>query len=32
MFEGGDPGMPESRARRRASFEEAIRRIAAPHE
>jgi AcrR family transcriptional regulator len=30
MFEGGDPNTPESRARRRASLEEAIRRIAAP--
>jgi AcrR family transcriptional regulator len=30
MLEGGDPNTPESRARRRASLEEAIRRIASP--
>jgi AcrR family transcriptional regulator len=30
MFEGGDSNTPEARARRRASFEEAIRRIASP--
>jgi AcrR family transcriptional regulator len=30
MFEDGDPNAPEARARRRASFEEAIRRIVAP--
>jgi AcrR family transcriptional regulator len=30
MFEGGDPTTPESRERRRASFVEAVRRIAAP--
>lgn len=27
MFEGGDPNTPEARARRRESFEEAVRRI-----
>jgi AcrR family transcriptional regulator len=30
MVEGGDPNTPEARARRRASFEEAIRRIVSP--